>query len=588
MAIDLAEEQQKIRNAKLDKIIQSMVKTKEAEEASAESIISQTKLSTALQDKGNTLSADQTNQFEKLLESLNGDSGLKAEERKEANARAQQLLDLLGDIADNTADLGKIDSVAEGAFASLLSIPTILLGLTAGLVVGITESFAKIVKVLGKSILKAVAPIVKSVLRLWKTLFGGVFKLLNKIPFVKSFTTAIGGFFKSFKAGFVAKTGGLSKSIGDVFKIVTKGLKNMKSAFSAGFNGLKVFRTATGQFGKLGFFGKLGKILGTLAKPFKAIGNIVKSIKNYVLAPMKGIGAVLAPLKSMMPSGGGSKIMKPAMGVIKRVMSIMRSVGKAAFMFGRVLGRLFLPITVLMSVFDTFKGALSGFDKYKDKGFLEGIIGGLFGGISGLLTGLIGMPLDLLKSGVSWIASKLGFENFSEQLDSFSFSDMISNLFTSITDTIVGFIGSIKDSIADIGIGGMLANMGIELMKILKKIAMFPLAVAAGAVGALAGAFSIDSSASEGFMNAFNKVMSAGDATLDSMKIQGDGMNEKGEEIKTTSAENSQGQSNLVTAAGSNSTVAVADNSKKSNVTTTIINSQPKNRVGDTLQNAYG
>ena len=570
--------------SKLDEIINTMVKAKEADAASAESIESASKLSSVLAHKGNELTSHQTTEFNKLLESLNGDSGLKAEERKEANTQAEKLLGLLGDIADNTADLGKIDSVTEGAFASLLSIPTILLGLTAGLVVGITQSFVTIVKVLGKSILKAVVPIVKSVLGLWKTLFGGVFKLLNKIPFVKPVADVISGFFKSFKAGFVVNPN-IGKSISATVKIFTT---NMKSAFSAGFNGLKSFRTVTGQFGKLGFFGKLGKILGTLAKPFKAIGNVVKSIKDYVLAPMKGVGAVLAPLKSMMPSGGGSKIMKPAMGVIKRVMSIMRSVGKAAFMFGKVLGRLFLPITVLMSVFDTFKGALSGFDKYKDKGFLEGIIGGLFGGISGLLVGLIGLPLDLLKDGISWIASKLGFENFSEQLDSFSFSDMIGNLFTSITDTIVGFIGSIKDSIADIGFGGMIANMGFELLKIFKKIATFPLAVAAGAVSGLAAAWPGGDTPGEAFMKGFNKVQNFGDSSIDSMKIQGDGMNEKGEQIKTTSAENAQGQASLSSVGSSNSTVAVADNSKKTNSTTTIINTQPRDRISDTTQFAFG
>ena len=570
--------------SKLDEIINTMVKAKEADAASAESIESASKLSSVLAHKGNELTSRQNTEFNKLLESLHGDSGLKAEERKEANTQAEKLLGLLGDIADNTADLGKIDSVTEGAFASLLSIPTILLGLTAGLVVGITQSFVTIVKVLGKSILKAVVPIVKSVLGLWKTLFGGVFKLLNKIPFVKRVADVISGFFKSFKAGFVVNPN-IGKSISATVKIFTT---NMKSAFSAGFNGLKMFRNATGQFGKLGFFGKLGKILGTLAKPFKAIGNVVKSIKDYVLAPMKGVGAVLAPLKSMMPSGGSSKLLKPAMEAIKRVMSIMRSVGKAAFMFGRVLGRLFLPITVLMSVFDTFKGALSGFDKYKDKGFLEGIIGGLFGGISGLLTGLIGMPLDLLKDGISWIASKLGFENFSEQLDSFSFSDMIGNLFTSITDTIVGFIGSIKDSIADIGFGGMLANMGIELMKIFKKIATFPLAVAAGAVSGLAAAWPGGDTPGEAFMKGFNKVQNFGDSSIDSMKIQGDGMNEKGEQIKTTSAENAQGQASLSSVGSSNSTVAVADNSKKTNSTTTIINTQPRNRISDTTQFAFG
>lgn len=583
-----AEQQGEDRNNKLDQLIQTMVKAKEEEQAAAESIESQTKLSAVLQEKGNDLTSEQTREFEKLLATLSGDSGLKAEERKEANARAQQLIDILGDIADNTKDLGKIDSVAEGAFTSLLSIPTILLGLSAGVVFGITESFVKLGKILTKGVLKAVGPIVKSVLRLWKTLFGGVFKLLNKIPFVKSFTSAIGGFFKSFKAGFVARTSNIGKSIASTFKVVTNSLKNMKAAFAAGFSGLKTFRTATGQFGKLGFFGKMGKLLGTLAKPFKAMGGMLKSFKAYVLAPVDGIKNALSSIKALVPSGGSSKSMKAVGEVIGRVMKIMRSVTKAAFGFGRILGRLFLPITVLMSVFDTFKGALSGFDKYKDKGFLEGIIGGLFGGISGLLTGLIGMPLDLLKSGVSWIASKLGFENFAEQLNSFSFSDMISNLFTSITDTVVGFIGSIKDSIADIGIGGMIANVALEMLKIFKKVATFPLAVAAGAAAGLAAAWPGGDTPGEAFMKGFNKVQSFGDAQIDSMKIQGDGMNEKGEEIKTTSAENAQGQSNLGTATGSNSTVAVADNSKKSNVTTTIINSQPRNRIGDTLQNAYG
>jgi hypothetical protein len=583
-----AEQQGEDRNNKLDQLIQTMVKAKEEEQAAAESIESQTKLSAVLQEKGNDLTSEQTREFEKLLATLSGDSGLKAEERKEANARAQQLIDILGDIADNTKDLGKIDSVAEGAFTSLLSIPTILLGLSAGVVFGITESFVKLGKILTKGVLKAVGPIVKSVLRLWKTLFGGVFKLLNKIPFVKSFTSAIGGFFKSFKAGFVARTSNIGKSIASTFKVVTNSLKNMKAAFAAGFSGLKTFRTATGQFGKLGFFGKMGKLLGTLAKPFKAMAGMLRSFKAYVLAPVDGIKSALSSIKALVPSGGSSKSMKAVGEVIGRVMKIMRSVTKAAFGFGRILGRLFVPITVLMSVFDTFKGALSGFDKYKDKGFLEGIIGGLFGGISGLLTGLIGMPLDLLKSGVSWIASKLGFENFAEQLNSFSFSDMISNLFTSITDTIVGFIGSIKDSIADIGIGATIANVALEMLKIFKKVATFPLAVAAGAAAGLAAAWPGGDTPGEAFMKGFNKVQSFGDAQIDSMKIQGDGMNEKGEEIKTTSAENAQGQSNLGTAAGSNSTVAVADNSKKSNVTTTIINSQPRNRVGDTLQNAYG
>jgi hypothetical protein len=41
---------------------------------------------------------------------------------------------------------------------------------------------------------------------------------------------------------------------------------------------------------------------------------------------------------------------------------------------------------------------------------------------------LITMPLDLLKNGISWIAEKLGFDEFSAVLDSFSFTGLFDKL----------------------------------------------------------------------------------------------------------------------------------------------------------------
>jgi hypothetical protein len=580
MAKDNVEQQNEERNVKLDEMLKTLQKAKEEEQESQQRLEASDKLNYALQERGNELNFAQANAINELLDSMNSE-GQDAEQRKEDTARAEKLLDLLGDIANNTEDLGNISGPVEAASMSILSLPGLILGLGAGLVVGIASSFTTLIKLLGKGLLKAVAPIVKSVLRLWKTLFGGVFKLLNKIPFVKSFTSSVRGFFSNLGGRFT-KAG---KSISQAFKPLTNGIKNIKSAFTAGFSGLKSFRTASGQFAKLGKIGNIGK---GIAQGLKNVSNAAAGIKNSLLAPFKQIGKDLAPIKKLMPSGGASKIMKPAIDTFKRVMSVMRSVTKAAFGFGRILGKLFLPITIIMSVFDTFKGALSGFDKYKDKGFLEGIIGGLFGGISGLLTGLIGMPLDLLKSGVSWIASKLGFENFSEQLDAFSFSDMISNLFTSITDTIVGFIGSIKDSIADIGIGATIANVALEMLKIFKKIATFPLAVAAGAVAGLAAAWPGGDSPGEAFMKGFNKVQSFGDAQIDSMKIQGDGMTESGEEIKQTSAENAQGQASNNANAAANVTAAAINNSKSSSSVTTNVNMSPQNRTAATIAGPYG
>ena len=520
------------------------------------------KIQSQLLDDSIKLSQDQRKELIQLQEILTGNELKTLEDKKEAKAIAEQTLEALEGILENTEDLGTISGPEEGGLLALLAIPVALIALGSGFVVGIAESFTTLIKILGKGLLKAVTPIVKGVLLLWKTLFVGVFKLLNKIPFVKSLTSSIRGFFSNLGGRFT-KAG---KAIGQAFKPLTNGIKNIKSAFAAGFSGLKSFRTASGQFAKLGKIGNIGK---GIAQGLKNISNAAATIKNTLLAPFQQIGKDLAPIKKLMPSG---KPLIPKSGIkgIGRVITIMKSVSKAAFTFGRVLGRLFVPITIIMSLFDTFKGALAGFDKYKDKGFLEGIIGGLFGAISGFLTGFIGMPLDLLKDAISWIAEKLGFENFSEQLDSFSFSEMIGKLFTSITDTVIEFIGSIKESIADIGIGNTIRNVGLSILKLFKKVSLFPLAVATGGAAALAAglksAFGFGMGPKQAFMEAFNNVMTAGDATIDSFKVQGDGLNEKGESVKAVSEEIELEKSKQAgrAAAANNIISSPTDNSKKS------------------------
>ena len=496
------------------------------------------------------------------------------EQQKEARAHADKVLEALEGILSNTEDLGKISGPIEGASAVLLAIPIALLALGAGFAVGVAESFAKIIKVFTKVIFKAVNAITK--------LFGidlaKIGKGLGKS--ITGFTKGIGASIKGLGTGASARIAKIADSIGDVFKPLTKGLTNIKRAFTAGFAGLKTFRTATGQFGKAGLLGKLGGLFQSLTKPFKAIGSTVKSIKDFVLTPLKSAGSSLKTIKSALPSGGMSKGLKPLMDGVKRVLSLIKSVGTFAGTFGRVLGRLFLPITVIMSLFDTFKGAMSGFEKYSEKGFLEGIIGGLFGGISGLLTGLIGLPLDLLKDGISWIAGKLGFDNFSETLDSFSFSELIGQLFTSITDTIVGFIGNIKDSIADIGIGGLIQNVALNLLKIFKKIVTFPHAVAAGAIGAVANLFG---DPIQGFQDGFNKVFTMGDSAIDSMKVQGDGMNEKGEEIKSMSGENELEKSSAQPTVVSAVSAVTSDNSVQRGGDTYVMSPSKPNRSREAL-----
>ena len=88
---------------------------------------------------------------------------------------------------------------------------------------------------------------------------------------------------------------------------------------------------------------------------------------------------------------------------------------------GTTLGKIFLPVTILMSAFDFVTGFIEGYTE-------EGIIGGLREGVAKVFGNLIGAPLDLLKSGVAFILRKLGFDESADALKKFSFKDLIMKI----------------------------------------------------------------------------------------------------------------------------------------------------------------
>ena len=63
-----------------------------------------------------------------------------------------------------------------------------------------------------------------------------------------------------------------------------------------------------------------------------------------------------------------------------------------------------------MSAFDFITGFIDGFKESDGNNIVSKFIDGVGGGLSKLIGNLIGIPLDLLKSGVSWIMGKLGFQ----------------------------------------------------------------------------------------------------------------------------------------------------------------------------------
>lgn len=183
----------------------------------------------------------------------------------------------------------------------------------------------------------------------------------------------------------------------------------------------------------------LSRIIGTITRPFTAAVDFVTGL----IKPITTFFSAEGPIAK-------------AFGVIRQAFAIFSEGSQLMGMLngiGRVIGRLFYPITLIMTAYDTIKGALAG---YED----EGIIGAIQGAITGLLNSVIGMPLDLLKSVVSWLLDKFGFDEAADALAGFSFSDIISKIVDTIFDVFKHAINAILSTVADLvdkvpGLGGV-------------------------------------------------------------------------------------------------------------------------------------
>lgn len=255
--------------------------------------------------------------------------------------------------------------------------------------------------------------------------------------------------------------------------------KNNDTLVGSLFEMTKSLRGLTDKFKKEGartFLEGIGIAAGLLVAPFIAIAafanqlskelGMVKTIIGKLDAKFLGgrgakmvqqftdvLKALFEPLKKGFDFIAKSKVgefigkavekIRPMFEKIGKVFSSMSTMVKStgsfgkiasfAAKFGKIAGKLFLPVTIVMTAWDTVKGFIDGFKE-------DGIIGGIKGAMVGLFDGLIGGLLDGIKGAVSWIANLLGFENFSAALDSFSFTDlfrkMIDGLFVAIDKSI--------------------------------------------------------------------------------------------------------------------------------------------------------
>jgi hypothetical protein len=224
---------------------------------------------------------------------------------------------------------------------------------------------------------------------------------------------------KFFVGGFI---NGI-KYLGEVFPKLGKIVTAIETTFMSWVSGIKgVFSSVVGKFASM-FETAIGFFKGIFGEG-SMIGRVITTIKTAVtgflepiIAGFRTIGEVSGPI------GKAVQFVKNALsGFVEFFAGIGSKLGAFGKLFSAVssvVSKIAFPLMVIMSVWDTIKGALAGWEE-------GGLVGAIGGAIKGLFNGLVFGVLDMIKGAISWIAGALGFKKVEEFLDSFSFADMFS------------------------------------------------------------------------------------------------------------------------------------------------------------------
>ena len=194
---------------------------------------------------------------------------------------------------------------------------------------------------------------------------------------------------------------------------------------------------------------KLKEIFSAVGKKLKPIGDFaIKVFKFLKKVPVLGAGIQKIQNLFMSITGGFTKVTKGPIG--KAIIKIASN----AKIFGTLLGRLFLPINVIIAAFAAFKGFMKGYQE-------GGIVEGLKQGVIGVFDALIGSVLKLGANISSFLLGLIGLDNTGDAIKGYmddilggitgffsSYIDLVKAVFTldfeGIKTALVGIFESVK------------------------------------------------------------------------------------------------------------------------------------------------
>lgn len=171
-----------------------------------------------------------------------------------------------------------------------------------------------------------------------------------------------------------------------------------------------------------GIFRLFKRIIGPerLAKIEAVLGRVFGGAKGIFSTFMKRFEPLIKLMK-----GGLTTIAekaKPLFSLVEDIIAWIGEVAKPFFKIGKLLGRLAVPITVIMGAYETLVEAFKSFEKGDAFGDV------LKNAVAGLVNSLVAGPLDLVKNAAAWILKKLGATDIAAGLSGWDFKDWFSEI----------------------------------------------------------------------------------------------------------------------------------------------------------------
>jgi hypothetical protein len=258
------------------------------------------------------------------------------------------------------------------------------------------------------------------------TMFEDLIRLPGQLKGIKGMATFATGVSKLGTLGLGAK----------FIDNATDSLKLFKTNFITRLDELKL--AAKNKFAaiKMPAFTGLAKYIDDLD-----FVKFIKNSKGYALAVtslkgiQSGISGIITPMKSAFASVFGSGMSGGPAGAggggggqLQKILTPLKAIGK-------VIGKLFLPITLVMGIFDGYTGFMEEYEK--EQNFIDGIRGAVEGIVDGFIGGFVRLATSAVAAGLEF----LGLENLATIIDNFG-TDITAN-FKSAVGGLVDFVTGI-------------------------------------------------------------------------------------------------------------------------------------------------